>query len=72
MADKRTEIKGIYKTHDGVALVNKDNQALAAYKAQKNKDRRIAMLEKQINTIKEDMTDIKAMLQKLVGRNGAI
>lgn len=57
---KKTEIPGIYKVSEGV-LINKDNEALKAYKLRKQKEARIDKLE-------DDVSEIKAMLKELLNR----
>lgn len=50
------------------ALINNDQSALdKAKKAKKNKintQRRIESLEKELNTVKKEMTDIRLLLKK--------
>jgi hydroxyethylthiazole kinase-like sugar kinase family protein len=65
MAEKKTEVPGIYKVSEGV-LINKDNEALKAYKLRKEKDRKMAKLENEITVIKNDMQEIKELLRGLV------
>jgi len=65
MVEKKTEVPGIYKVSEGV-LINKDNDALKAYKLRKEKDRKMAKLENEITVIKNDMQEIKELLRGLV------
>lgn len=65
MVEKKTEVPGIYKVSEGV-LINKDNDALKAYKLRKEKDRKMAKLENEISVIKNDMQEIKELLRGLV------
>lgn len=62
--DSKTDRHGFYKTANG-ALINKDNTALAAYKKRKNRERAIDTMQEQIDTIKGDLAEIKALLQGL-------
>jgi hypothetical protein len=55
--DKKTEIPGIYKRSEGV-LINKDNDALKAYKLDE--------LQTEVSTLKENMQEIKSLLLQLV------
>lgn len=63
MADKKTDIPGFYKSSDG-ALINKDNEALAAYKKRKQKDKEVDEMREDITSLKSDMEEIKKLLQK--------
>jgi hypothetical protein len=63
--DKKTEIQGIYKTPEG-ALINKDNDALLAYRIKRQKDSKIEMIESDISSLKNDMQEIKELLRGLV------
>lgn len=60
---QKTKYEGIYKKQEGI-LLNMDNQALAAYKARKEKDRRAANTEKEISMLKDEMKEIKELLMK--------
>ncbi len=63
------EIK-IRRDSDSSAVVNTDLEGLAAYKARRfNKDK-IKELETDINSVKQDLTDIKNMLQLLIANRG--
>ena len=63
--EQKTEVSGIYKVSEGV-LINKDNTALQAYKAQKNKMKKIDNLEEEISNLRKDMDEIKTLLRGLV------
>ena len=63
MADRKTDIPGFYKSSDG-ALINKDNDALAAYKARKNRDRDFDRLKEDVTSLKTDIEEIKNLLKK--------
>ncbi len=64
---KKTAIPGIYKVTEGV-LINKDNEALRAYKARKNKDRQIEHVQEEVITLKSELTEIKSLLLELLGK----
>lgn len=64
---KKTIIPGIYKVTEGI-LINKDNDALKAYKARKNKDKQIEKLQCEITEMKNDMIEIKSLLIKVLGK----
>ena len=62
---ERTEIPGIYKERDGI-LINKDNDALHAYKLQMQKARENESLRQDVTDLKKDMEEIKNLLKGLV------
>ena len=62
---QKTEIPGIYKVGEGV-LINKDKDALLAYKKRKQKEQKIDIMEKELRNLKEDMEEIKLLLRGLV------
>ena len=62
--DKKTEKPGLYKTAQGF-LINKDNDALSAYKKRKRKERALDDMQEQINDMKSDLGEIKALLKGL-------
>lgn len=64
---KKTAIPGIYKVSEGI-LINKDNDALRAYKARKNKDRQIELVQAEVTELKKDISDIKGLLFELLGK----
>ena len=65
MTDRKTEIPGLYKTSEGF-LINKDSNALAMYKANRNKAKDLDNLKDDVKTLKEDMQEIKELLRGLV------
>ena len=65
MTEKKTEVPGIYKVSEGV-LINKDNLALQAYKARKQKDIKMRNMEEELSELKQDMKEIKELLRGLV------
>ena len=62
---QKTEVPGFYKAHDGI-LINKDNDALAAYKKKKLKEHQIDNVITEMNNIKDDIAEIKNLLKGLV------
>jgi hypothetical protein len=64
---KKTAIPGIYKVTEGI-LINKDNDALRAYKARKKKDRQIEEVQNEVNELRKDISDIKGLLFELLGK----
>ena len=50
------------------AVLNTDYAGLAAYKAKRINSTKIKELENDINSVKQELTDIKNMLQLLINR----
>jgi hypothetical protein len=63
--EQKTEVPGVYKVSDGV-LINKDNTALQAYKAQKRRMKKIDNIEEEISSLRQDMDEIKTLLRGLI------
>lgn len=63
--EKKTQVPGIYKVTEGV-LINKDNDALRAYKARKEKERKVSSMMEDMDNLKKDMQEIKELLRGLV------
>jgi hypothetical protein len=63
--DAKTDIPGIYRSPEGF-LINKDSNALAAYKARKNRDKEIDSMKEDISSLKDDLREIKEMLKKVL------
>ena len=62
--DRKTDRPGIYRTAEGF-LINKDNDALSAYKKRKQKERAIENFQEQINELRTDINEIKDLLRGL-------
>jgi peptidoglycan hydrolase CwlO-like protein len=62
---EKTEIPGVYKERDGI-LINRDNQALAAYKKRMRKEKAIDDMQNEMTELKNDMQEIKELLKGLV------
>jgi hypothetical protein len=62
---QKTEVPGIYKVGEGV-LINKDNEGLKGYKAQKKRLNRFQEYETDLNNMRNDLTEIKNLLKGLV------
>lgn len=60
---EKTEVPGLYRADKGV-LINKDNEALAAYKKRKKKERQVDEMQVDIDTLKSDIQEIKELLKK--------
>lgn len=65
--DLKTERNGIYRSVEG-ALINKDNDALQAYKLKKVKQHKMQQLEDDVSDLKNDMSEIKELLRKLINK----
>ena len=52
------------------AVVNTDSEGLEAYKARRFSKDRMKELETDINSVKQELTDIKKMLQLLIANRG--
>ena len=63
MIEEKTEIPGLIRASKGV-LINKDNEALAAYKKRKRKERQVDEMQADIDTLKSDIQEIKELLKK--------
>lgn len=65
---KKTEVPGIYKVCDGI-LINKDNEALSAYKRRKNREKNIndiGNIKEELSNLRTDIAEIKDLLRSLV------
>lgn len=62
---QKTEVPGIYKVTEGV-LINKDMEALKAYKLKKQKDRKIKEIEEVVVNLRDDINEIKQILKGLI------
>ena len=65
MTDAKTDLPGIYKTPEGF-LINKDNNALAAYKAKRQREKEMDTLKEGVSSLKNDLQEIKDLLKGLV------
>ena len=63
--EQKTEIPGIYKVREGI-LINKDNDALTAYKKQKQKSMAVDYMQNDIAELKNDIQEIKDLLKGLI------
>lgn len=64
MSSGKTEVPGIYKVREGV-LINTDNSALAAYKNKKRRENMIDDMREDLDTVKNDLQEIKDLLKGL-------
>lgn len=63
--DEKTKIPGFYKV-DESTVINKDTEALKAYKKRKSKMRKVDKMEEDIAELKNSMNEIKDLLKGLV------
>lgn len=66
MVEVKTEIEGIYRDMNNGALLNKDNNALEAYKKRKNRQ---SEQENKINKLESELSEIKNLLLQLVEKD---
>lgn len=59
----RTDLK---RDNDSNALLNVDNASLAAYRAARDRDNQINKYIKDVDNLKQDVTEIKDMLKALL------
>lgn len=64
-APQKTEIPGIVKVGEGM-LINTDNDSLKAYKARKVREKKIDELDKSLECMKNELSEIKELLKGLV------
>jgi prefoldin subunit 5 len=62
---KKTEVPGIYKVGEGI-LINKDENALKAYKLRKERESRFHKVEENLDTLSSEIREIKELLKGLV------
>lgn len=63
--DIKTDVPGIYRSPEGF-LINKDNNALAAYKAKRSREEELTRMKEEVSSLKTDITEIKEMLKKVL------
>jgi hypothetical protein len=62
----KTDVNGIVRDIDNGALLNTDLGGLDAYKKAKKKNAEIDSLREKVNSIENDVTEIKNLLLKIV------
>ena len=67
MSSGKTEVPGIYKIRDGV-LINTDNASLSAYKNKKKREMMIDDMCDDMQTMKQELQEIKDILKGLARR----
>ena len=61
----KTEVQGIFRDSTNKALLNKDDNSLVAYKRMKKKNADIDNVKEDVEMLKKDVSDIKALLIKI-------
>lgn len=64
----RTEDSEFNRDDSNFALINSNVEAYRLYRHQRAQQDEHANLQRQINTLRDDMTDIKSMLKVLIQR----
>lgn len=64
MSSGKTNVPGIYKVSEGV-LINTDNTSLSAYKNKKRRELMIDDMRNDMQTMKEELQEIKDLLKGL-------
>lgn len=65
--DIKTDVQGIYRTEQGY-LINKDNEALQNYKANKVRMRQMNSVASDVEKLKHEMAEIKELLIKALNK----
>jgi hypothetical protein len=58
-------VQGIFRDPTNKALLNKDESSLVAYKRMKKKNADIDNVKEDVEILKKDVSDIKALLIKI-------
>ena len=61
----KTDIEGLYKDQESGGLINKDNEALQAYKKRKQRLRQTQTMELRIAKLEEEVSILKDKLNEL-------
>lgn len=66
MSIVKTEVEGIYRDVNNGALLNKDNDALSAYKKMKQKNNEIEQMKNKVSNLDEEIKDVKNLLKQIL------
>lgn len=66
MVEVKTEVEGIYRDVSTGALLNKDNDALSAYKKMKQKNNELEQMKSKVNSLDEEIKDVKNLLNQIL------
>jgi hypothetical protein len=68
----KTEDSDFNRDDSNFALINSNVEAYRLYRHQRAQQNEHANLQRQIDTLKDDMTDIKSMLRVLIQRENNV
>ena len=63
----KTDIPNLVRDMDSRAILNTNTNEYLAYKTKRERERKINSVVDEIDQIKQDMADIKSMLQQIIG-----
>jgi hypothetical protein len=66
MIYEKTDIPGIVRDVQTKALINTNLDGLVAYKIKKNQAAELAETKKKVDSLQNEMSEIKQLLQKIV------
>jgi len=66
MTEIKTEVNGIYRNFENKALLNKDNDALCAYKKIKQKNNELEYMKSKVNNLDEEIKGVKNLLNQIL------
>ena len=70
MVQIKTEISGIVRDTTNNALLNRDNDALNAYKKIKKKNLELEEMKTKVNNLDKEISDVKSLLHKILEKIG--
>ena len=70
MVQIKTEISGIVRDTTNNALLNRDNDALNAYKKIKKKNLELEEMKDKVNNLDKEISDVKSLLHKILEKIG--
>ena len=63
----KTDIPDLVRDMDSRAILNTNTNEYLAYKTKRDRERKLNSVVDEIDQIKQDMADIKSMLQQIIG-----
>lgn len=63
----KTDIPNLVRDMDSRAILNTNTNDYLAYKTKRDRERKLNSVVDEIDQIKQDMADIKSMLQQIIG-----
>lgn len=70
MVQIKTEINGIVRDTTNNALLNRDNDALSAYKKIKRKNLELEDMKDKVNNLDKKISDVESLLHKILEKIG--